>query len=100
VSSAKPAERNAELIVDISDRAVVDAPRGADLSRRHRVGVHRANVAQAARMRIKPIRRDWVPVSQCPARSRGPSGVARLFIEEGFLWNSGNFIFRADVMLE
>jgi mannose-1-phosphate guanylyltransferase/mannose-6-phosphate isomerase len=25
---------------------------------------------------------------------------ARAFIEEGYLWNSGNFIFRADVMLE
>jgi mannose-1-phosphate guanylyltransferase/mannose-6-phosphate isomerase len=25
---------------------------------------------------------------------------ARSFIEQGFLWNSGNFIFRADVMLE
>ena len=25
---------------------------------------------------------------------------ARLFIDQGFLWNSGNFIFRADVMLE
>src|SRR3984885_1136640 len=25
---------------------------------------------------------------------------ARTFIEDGYLWNSGNFIFRADVMLE
>ena len=25
---------------------------------------------------------------------------ARAFIEDGYLWNSGNFIFRADVMLE
>ena len=25
---------------------------------------------------------------------------ARAFIEEGYLWNSGNFVFRADVMLE
>ena len=25
---------------------------------------------------------------------------ARMFIEQGFLWNSGNFVFRADVMLE
>jgi mannose-1-phosphate guanylyltransferase / mannose-6-phosphate isomerase len=25
---------------------------------------------------------------------------ARTFIENGFLWNSGNFVFRADVMLE
>ena len=25
---------------------------------------------------------------------------ARTFIEEGYLWNSGNFVFRADVMLE
>jgi mannose-1-phosphate guanylyltransferase / mannose-6-phosphate isomerase len=25
---------------------------------------------------------------------------ARAFIDEGYLWNSGNFIFRADVMLE
>ncbi|MBV9287864.1 MAG: mannose-1-phosphate guanylyltransferase/mannose-6-phosphate isomerase [Hyphomicrobiales bacterium] len=25
---------------------------------------------------------------------------ARQFIEQGFLWNSGNFVFRADVMLE
>jgi len=25
---------------------------------------------------------------------------AREFIEEGYLWNSGNFVFRADVMLE
>ncbi len=25
---------------------------------------------------------------------------ARSFIEQGFLWNSGNFVFRADVMLE
>jgi mannose-1-phosphate guanylyltransferase/mannose-6-phosphate isomerase len=25
---------------------------------------------------------------------------ARAFIEEGYLWNSGNFIFRADIMLE
>ena len=25
---------------------------------------------------------------------------ARAFIEDGYLWNSGNFVFRADVMLE
>src|SRR6202042_1125367 len=25
---------------------------------------------------------------------------ARVFIEDGYLWNSGNFVFRADVMLE
>jgi mannose-1-phosphate guanylyltransferase/mannose-6-phosphate isomerase len=25
---------------------------------------------------------------------------ARAFLEEGYLWNSGNFVFRADVMLE
>jgi mannose-1-phosphate guanylyltransferase/mannose-6-phosphate isomerase len=25
---------------------------------------------------------------------------ARAFVEEGYLWNSGNFVFRADVMLE
>ena len=26
--------------------------------------------------------------------------TARTFIEQGYLWNSGNFVFRADVMLE
>ena len=25
---------------------------------------------------------------------------ARSFIDDGYLWNSGNFVFRADVMLE
>ena len=25
---------------------------------------------------------------------------ARAFIADGYLWNSGNFVFRADVMLE
>jgi len=25
---------------------------------------------------------------------------ARVFIQDGYLWNSGNFVFRADVMLE
>ena len=25
---------------------------------------------------------------------------ARAFIEQGYLWNSGNFVFRADVMLD
>ena len=25
---------------------------------------------------------------------------AKAFIEQGYLWNSGNFVFRADVMLD
>ena len=28
------------------------------------------------------------------------AATAQRFVEEGYLWNSGNFIFRADVMLD
>jgi mannose-1-phosphate guanylyltransferase/mannose-6-phosphate isomerase len=31
---------------------------------------------------------------------RNPTKRPRAFIEDGYLWNSGNFVFRADVMLE
>jgi hypothetical protein len=45
-------------LVDVRDGAEIGAPRLANLSLRHRLGVHRADMAQAARMRIERGGRD------------------------------------------
>ena len=51
---------------------------------------------------ITPARR-WRSIPMCAGSSdswRNPTKRARAFIEDGCLWNSGNFVVRADVMLE
>ena len=63
VSSASPLARKrlheaAELVVDVRDGAEIGAAGVANLGLRHRLGVHRADMAQAARMRIERGRRD------------------------------------------
>ena len=45
----------AEQVVDISNRAVIGVARGAHLGLCHRLGIHRTNMAQPARMRIERI---------------------------------------------
>ena len=45
----------AEIVVHIGDRAEIGAAGVANLSLRHRLGVHRADMAQAPRMRIERV---------------------------------------------
>ncbi len=57
------------------------------------------------RLRIHPSRRTARLTIRRSAASSGSSksrtrSAAKTFIEAGYLWNSGNFVFRADVMLE
>ena len=47
------AEQHADLIVDVGDRAIVGAARGAHLRLGHGLQIQTADVAQAARMRVE-----------------------------------------------
>ena len=51
----------AEIVVDVGDGAEIGVARVARLSLRHRLGVHRADVAQPTRMRIECSERNWRP---------------------------------------
>ena len=73
------------MVVDIGDRAVIAMARVARFSVRHWLGVHRANVAQASRMRIECVLRDcarwhvdvFVPI-KIPIALRRGEGVVRM----------------------
>ena len=49
---------------------------------------------------IRARRSRSIPVRRIERFVENPTKRARAFIEDGYLWNSGNFVFRADVMLE
>lgn len=77
-------------------RAVLEAAEAAEAGRIVTLGVRPENAATAYGY-IKPAGEGLSPVSAF--REKPDAATARAYVEAGYLWNSGNFVVRADVVL-